>query len=76
MVFTDPPYGVTYDAGKRLGGKDWGVIKNDMLQGKGLEAMLLGAYKNMEKHTVDAPAIYICYASNNHIQFELALLEA
>lgn len=76
MVFTDPPYGVSYKGTNNPNGKEWAVIKGDDLRGDALYQMLLGAFKNIEKHTVPAPAVYICYASNNHIQFETAITEA
>lgn len=76
MVFTDPPYGVSYSGNKDKNGDKWDVIKGDDLRGNELFKMLTGAFKNIMKHTVEAPAVYVCYASNNHIQFETALLEA
>lgn len=41
MVFTDPPYGVSYSGNKDKNGDKWDVIKNDDLRGNELFKMLV-----------------------------------
>jgi DNA modification methylase len=47
MIFTDPPYGVSYVGTNSPNGKDWQMIKNDDLRGDGLYDFLLVAFKNL-----------------------------
>jgi len=70
MVFTDPPYGVSYE------GTNHAIIKNDDLRGDKLYNMLLGAFECMNRWTREQPAIYICYATKSHKQFEAAVVNA
>ncbi len=76
MIFTDPPYGVSYVGTNSPNGKDWQMIKNDDLRGDGLYDFLLVAFKNLYEFSKDNIAAYIWYASNNHIHFEQALNQA
>lgn len=76
MVFTDPPYGVSYKGVNNPGGREWEVIENDDLRGDKLSEFLLGAFKNIKAHLRSKRAFYIWYATTNHIQFETAIIEA
>ncbi len=76
MVFTDPPYGVSYRGVNNLGGRQWEVIENDDLRGDKLSDFLLAAFKNIKAHLKDKRAFYIWYATSNHVQFELAIRDA
>jgi len=76
MVFTDPPYGVSYTGVNNPNGRNWGGIKNDDLRGDDLYLFLLDAFKNVFDYTIENPALYVFYASATHIQFEEALKAA
>ena len=70
MVFTDPPYGVSYTGGKL------GAIMNDDLRGNNLASFLVKFLQLLHKHTKDNIATYIWFSANNHIIFEQAAREA
>lgn len=76
LLFTDPPYGVSYTGAQNDTAKKWEMIKNDDLRGDGLVKFLFlalqNAYASMEQDT----AAYIWYASKTHMQFETALQAA
>jgi DNA modification methylase len=76
LVFTDPPYGVSYIGSNNPNGKSWEMIKNDDLRGERLNYFLFNAFKNMEKFSNDYSAFYVFYASSTHIEFETALNSA
>ena len=69
LVFTDPPYGVSYASGTN----EFEVIKGDHLRDKALKDLLTGAFSNCREYTIEGPALYVFYASRNHIIFEEAL---
>lgn len=76
MVFTDPPYGVSYKGVNNPGGREWEVIENDDLRGDKLSEFLLAAFKNIKTNLKSKRAFYIWYATRNHIQFESAIIDA
>ena len=76
MVFTDPPYGVSYKGVNNPGGRAWEVIENDDLRGDTLSEFLLAAFKNIKTHLREKRAFYIWYATSNHLQFEHAIIDA
>lgn len=76
MVFTDPPYGVSYTGIKIPNRRKWNIIKGDDLRNTDLHKLLLGAFQNIFLVTKDTPAVYICYSSANHTIFEEALKKA
>lgn len=70
LVFTDPPYGVSYisQSGK------FDMLQNDDKTGDDLYAtLLIPAFKNMKEHTTDAAAFYIWHASSSRRDFEDAM---
>jgi DNA modification methylase len=73
IVFTDPPYGVSYTGINNPNGRDWGEMQNDDLRGEDLQDFLTKAFRNAFTRTTETPAVYCCYASINHQQFEWAL---
>ena len=73
MVFTDPPYGVSYRGVNNPGGRQWEVIENDDLRGDKLSEFLLAAFKNLKANLKEKRAFYIWYATSNHMQFEEAI---
>ncbi|RLA77011.1 MAG: hypothetical protein DRG30_01430 [Epsilonproteobacteria bacterium] len=67
MVNTDPPYGVAYQSDKF---KD---IVNDDLTGDALKDFLIQCFKNLHRHTIENPALYVFHASITQRDFEDAL---
>lgn len=73
MVFTDPPYGVSYKAR----GGDFEVIegddkRDDELYGK----LLLPAFKHLAAHAASSAAFYVWHASSTREDFAQALKAA
>lgn len=76
MVFTDPPYGVSYQGNVSPDAKEWEMIANDDLRGDKLFQFLLEAFKNIKTYLKQGGAFYIWYANGNTLEFENALLGA
>lgn len=76
MVFTDPPYGVSYVGINNPKGKEWKMIENDDLRGGEIYQFLEHAFMNIAKNLKKGGAFYIWFASVNHIQFETAIKAA
>lgn len=73
MVHTDPPYGVSYET---QSGK-FSMIKNDDKTNDDLyNNLLLPAFQNYRKHTIDEAAFYIWHASSTRRDFEDAMTAA
>lgn len=66
MVFTDPPYGVSYEGGhnkkKRKG------IENDTLQGQDLTDLFYESLINADLFSKDYSAFYIWYSTNKSVE--------
>lgn len=73
MVYTDPPYGVSYKGTNNPNGKEWEIIKNDKLRGDTLFLFLLESCKNIKHFLKPDGAFYMWYANSNHLQFENAI---
>lgn len=76
MVFTDPPYGVSYVGTNNPNGKEWNMIENDDLRGDELYRFLAAAFSCIARTLKEDGAFYVWFASVNHIQFERALEKA
>ena len=76
MVFTDPPYGVSYKGGNHPNSRPWEIIKNDDLRDDTLGGFLLKAFTNIKTHLRAKRAFYIWFASSNHMLFEQAIIDA
>jgi len=76
MVYTDPPYGVSYKGTKDPEGREWKIIKNDNLREDALYRLLFHSFSLVHKHTDGNPAVYCWHASRNQIIFETALIDA
>jgi DNA modification methylase len=76
LIFTDPPYGVTYTGVDNGAGTKHEQIINDDLRDTELQAFLEAAFTQMHLHSQDDAAIYCFFASRNHIEFEQALRHA
>lgn len=73
MVHTDPPYGVSYET---QSGK-FAMIKNDdKTHDELFYKLLLPAFNNYRKHTIDEAAFYIWHASSTRRDFEDAMTAA
>lgn len=72
LVFTDPPYGVSYEA--RSG--DFDVIDGDRKRDDELHALVAGALKQAVHFSRDDAAFYIWHASSTRREFEDALRDA
>ncbi len=62
MVFTDPPYGVSYEQGKFTGSEvknKFAPIKNDELRGEGLYKFINDVFLNIYIHTTDNAVYYV-----------------
>ncbi len=73
LVFTDPPYGVSYKGTNNPNGREWQIIQNDNLRGDQLFLFLLEAFKNIKRYLRKNRAFYVWYATANHVNFETAL---
>lgn len=71
-VFTDPPYGVSYEA--RSG--QFEVIKGDDLRRGQLERLLQGAFGAAVRHAADDAGWYVWHASSTREDFARALRDA
>lgn len=76
MVFTDPPYGVSYSGTNNPNGRDWKVIKGDDLRGDKLYNLILNSFKQVNQYLIKNGAVYVFHASSNQIIFETALNDA
>lgn len=72
MVFTDPPYGVSYDSE----GNDFEVIKGDHKRDDELYALVAGALKQATHFAENTAAFYVWHASSTRREFEDALRDA
>lgn len=66
MVFTDPPYGVSYEGGHNQ--KKRKQIENDALQGNDLTDLFYESLENAVKFTQDYAPFYIWYASGKSVE--------
>ena len=73
MVHTDPPYGVSYETQSG----NFAMIKNDDKTHDELYyKLLLPAFNNYRKHTIEEAAFYIWHASSTRRDFEDAMTAA
>ena len=82
MVFTDPPYGMSYGGGRAAGStpkgakvKAHGMIKNDDLKGDNLVQLIADGICNSLSFTKDGAALYSCLTWRTYSDFETALNE-
>jgi DNA modification methylase len=81
MVFTDPPYGMSYGGGRAKRTKKNGtkekihqMILNDDLSGSDLIALVQDALRLGNAQTKPNAALYVCFTWRTYIQFEEAIL--
>lgn len=70
MVFTDPPYGVSYQGG------DFDVIEGDDKRDDALYQMLLASMRHMVRYAADDAAFYIWHASATREDYAQAMKAA
>jgi DNA modification methylase len=75
LVFTDPPYGVSYVGQNNPGGRNWNALENDELRGTELQEFIRNAFINIYEFTNDDTALYCWHASSTQREFENALNE-
>lgn len=86
MVFTDPPYGMTYGGGRRAGSKpknrekfctraNFGVIKGDDLRGEDLTALVRDALLTAKTNCKEGAAFYVCFPWRTYSEFEAGLID-
>ena len=71
MVFTDPPYGMSYDGGR--GKKQFGMIKNDDAQGADLIALVRDALATAKASCKEGASAYVCFPWRTYAEFENAM---
>lgn len=76
LVYTDPPYGVSYKGTNNENGRAWKIIDGDNLRGDALYQMLFKCFEQCNKYLNPKKAMYVFHASANQIIFEQALLNA
>lgn len=81
MVFTDPPYGVSYTGGMKIEdghikGNGKKEIKNDSLDYDGLYSFLYDAFLNIKTASKNKSAIYVFYAHSRSREFLNAFYDA
>lgn len=80
LVYTDPPYGVSYTGAPNGTGipakKQWHMIENDDLRGDNLGAFIIDSFTNIFNHSNDACPVYVFHADATQMIFRMALEEA
>ena len=85
MVFTDPPYGVSYEVGlidkasrmaahRSMSRKNTQIENDTITSDDGLYELLFAAFKNIAEYSKHG--VYICYGSNRAIPFLQAFKDA
>jgi len=82
MVFTDPPYGMSYGGGRagKIGGTDgtvkkFGVILGDTKTGDDLIALVRDALASAVTVSKSGSATYVCFPWRTYSEFEAAMEE-
>jgi len=80
MVFTDPPYGMSYGGGRAAGStqkgalvKEHGMIIGDDLQGDDLLGMISDSIGNSSASAKEGAAFYVCFTWRTYSEFDAAL---
>lgn len=80
MIFTDPPYGMSYGGDRAAGStpkgalvKAHGMIMNDDLQGDDLIALVRDAIATSSASMKEGGALYACFTWRTYAEFEAGL---
>lgn len=76
LIFTDPPYGVSYQSKSKSGKIVHKAVANDDLRDAALQDFLRKAFGAMARHLTENPTAYVFYASKCHMPFTLALTDS
>lgn len=87
MIFTDPPYGMSYGGGRATGNhvknkrggvliKAHGQILGDELRGESLLQMVKDSLLNGSLFKKDGGAAYVCFTWRTYSEFEDALIQS
>jgi DNA modification methylase len=71
MIFTDPPYGMSYEGGRSK--KQFGMIANDDAQGADLIALVRGALGSAKAACKAGASAYVCFPWRTYAEFEAAM---
>lgn len=74
LLFTDPPYGMSYEGGR--GKKQFGKIKGDDDQGADLIALVRDALTCARSSCKEGAAAYVCFPWRTYAEFEQAVIAA
>lgn len=81
MVFTDPPYGMSYGDGRsgNVGSTDgtvkkFGVILGDTKTGDDLIAMIKDAVGSAKQSSKEGASLYVCFPWRTYSEFQTALI--
>lgn len=82
LIFTDPPYGMSYGGGRAAGAtkkgakaKAHGMIINDDLTGDNLISLVRDSLATALTHCKPDVPLYACFTWRTYAQFEAALVE-
>ena len=80
MIFTDPPYGMSYGGGRSIhvgqtdvAIKNFGMIHGDDLQGDDLLQMIADSVGNAKSFCKEGAAVYVCFTWRTYAEFQAAL---
>jgi DNA modification methylase len=80
LIFTDPPYGMSYGGGRAAGStkkgalvKAHGMIIGDELRGQNLIQMIAEALSSAKACAKDGSAFYVCFPWRTYSEFESAM---
>ena len=83
LIFTDPPYGISYGGGRAAGSsrkgdlvKAHGMIINDDLRGGELNTLLIDALSNSKMFSKEDAPCYVCLNYKNYVNFQDAFESA
>ena len=83
LIFTDPPYGMSYGGGRAAGStkkgalvKAHGMIKNDDLSGDSLITLIRDALTTAYTKCKKGAGLYACFTWRTYAEFEKALKES
>jgi len=83
LIFTDPPYGMSYGGGRAAGStkkgalvKAHGMIKNDDLSGDFLIELIRDALATSYAKCKEGAGLYACFTWRTYAEFEKALEES
>ena len=77
LIFTDPPYGMSYGGGRAEGSskkgdlvKAHGMIINDDLRGDALSSLLVDSLSNSKMFAKEGAPSYVCLNYKNYMNFQ------